>query len=81
MVSRLPQPCSFANYIPIQDKSQVKIIFFAFFLLFFGNTSVKPGLPMGTQASCLLLDGTMGRMVMGLWDEGTVLCVMGQWDS
>jgi hypothetical protein len=42
---------------------------------------------MGTQASCLLYGtmgrmGRMGRMVMGLWDEETVLWgTMGLWDS
>jgi hypothetical protein len=40
---------------------------------------------MGTQASCLLLDGTrgrMGRMVMGQEDKGTVLWgTMEQWDG
>ena len=42
---------------------------------------------MGTQASCLLYGtmgrmGRMGRMVMGQWDEGTILWeTMGQWDG
>jgi len=53
-----------------------------------GTAAPCPLHPAPRVQGQLLLDGTMGRigrmgpMIMGLWDEGTILWgTMGQWDG